>query len=205
MDNASDVEPMIEYDFDPRNLPPDFLSALGLAAAAAAQTEDVMQHLIGGLAGLDIVQTIAVAAQMSATLKDQVARALAELSAPHLQGLDDLDDLLDVVNDAMERRNALLHNAYCRHPHTGEIMTCRQRARGAVRVSTTPITAAEVEADAVAIYNAGMGIMTFMISHGIGQIPRDGPIYRPVDRGQKARNLRKTLRGKGSPEKRPRQ
>ena len=84
---------------------------------------------------------------MSAALKGQVARALAELGAPYISELDILDDLLDSVASALERRNALLHNAFCRHPSTGEVLTCKQKARGAVRVSLTPITAADIEAD----------------------------------------------------------
>ncbi len=190
----SPAEPFVEYDFDPRNLPTDFLIALGLASAASAQTEDVLQHLIGALCGVDLVQTIALTAQMSASLKDNVARALAELSAPHVADLDLLDDLLDAVVSALERRNALLHNAFCRHPETGEVFIARQKARGAVTASVTPVTAAEIEDDAVAIYDAGMAFMAFMIARGMRQRPPDRRIRQPIDRGRKAREIRKASR-----------
>jgi hypothetical protein len=42
-----------EFDFDPSNLPPDLLQAIGLAIACGAQTESVISMAIGGCLGLD--------------------------------------------------------------------------------------------------------------------------------------------------------
>ena len=40
-------------DFDPRNLPRDYLEAIGLACASYAQTEDHLQMAIAGLLKID--------------------------------------------------------------------------------------------------------------------------------------------------------
>jgi len=54
------MEPLIIYDYDPRNLPQEAQAAIGLSVACAAQTEHCVEMAIGGCLGLDAVQTGAV-------------------------------------------------------------------------------------------------------------------------------------------------
>jgi hypothetical protein len=184
---------MVIYDFDPRNLPPDLLRAIGLVVAASAQTESIVQELIGALLKIDNIETRALTAHMSAPLKDQVARALAELSAPSVGEVDTIDDLLDAVNSAYEKRNVIVHNSLARNPDTGEVLSYREVARGSLRVSLQPVRVEQVEQDAATIYEAGIAIMRFMISRGIGACERTAPLHVPIDRRKKARTIRRDL------------
>ena len=59
-----------------------------------------------------------------------------------------------------------------------------------------------VKADAVAIYEAGMAIISFMVSRGIGQNDRIKPLYEPVDRTKRAREERKASNTRNA-DKRP--
>jgi hypothetical protein len=184
------------YDFDPHNLPPEMLRAIGLAVAAAAQTESVVQEFIGALLRIDNIQTRALTAQMSAVLKDHIARSLAELEAPDLVELDEIDELLDRVGRANELRNVIVHNAFMRDPSTGQVFSHRERARGSLQIKLAHLTVEDLERDAGEIYEAGMELMRFMISRGIGPSERNSPLRQAPDRRPKARAER---RGKSPP------
>lgn len=184
--------PPTSYDFDPQNLPPEFLKAIGLMAAASAQTEAVMQHLIGSFLQIDLPTTLGLTAHMSAPLKDQAARTLVELSSATQEHIDELDDLLDAVQEAGRKRNIVVHNSLVRHPVTGEVFSYRESARGSLQVSLQPVRVEEIERDAALLYKAGVDIMGFMVKHGLSQPDRVWPIRPAVSRGQKARAERRT-------------
>lgn len=184
-------EPEIIYDFDPHNLPPELLRAIGLVVAASAQTESIMQQFIGCLLGIDQVENIALTAHMSHPLKDQIARALIELNAANASVVDDVDDLLDAVNAAFEKRNVVVHNSLARNPKTGEVLSLRESARGSTQVSLKPVRFEEVEKDAALIYKVGIDLMGFMMDHGLQPAPRTRPIRVPLNRKQKARAERR--------------
>lgn len=192
MADTSASEPII-YDFDPRNLPPEILRAVGLVTTAAAQTESTLQDLIGALLGIDLAQTMAVTAQLSGAMKDQIARALIELCAPDTATVDELDELLDRVNAAMEKRNALAHSVLARNPETGEVFTYKESSRGAVKLRFTPVLAPKIEADAAEIYEVGMEVMRFITSRGLGPRAPDRPTREPLKRGKAARESRRNL------------
>lgn len=187
-------DPEVIYDFDPHKLPPEFLRAIGLVVAASAQTESIVQSLIGGLLGIDQMEAIAVASHMTGPLKDNVARTLCELCAPDVSEVDRLDELLDAVNTAVAKRNVLVHNSFARHPENGEVFSYRQTARGSLQVSLKPIRVEQIEQDALAIYEVGMNLMKFMMSRGLLPKDRVRPIYRPIVRDKKARERRKAAR-----------
>ncbi len=196
-EHTPDERPTVEvvYDFDPRNLPPEMLRAVGLAVAASSQTESIVQEMIGALLGIDNLETRALTAHMSAPLKDHICRVVAELNAPSVREIDTLDDLLDAVNEAFTKRNQIVHNALMRHPETGEIYSFRERARGSLSIALQPITVEQIEKDALTIYEAGMALMGFMMSRGIGPHLRTKARNLPVDRRPKVRAARRTADG----------
>ena len=167
------------------------LQAVGLVAAAAAQTESTLQQLIGGMLGIDNAQALAVTSQLSGLMRDFIARSLAEMDAPSVSEVDALDDLLDRVNKAMEKRHTLLHNPFAIHPTTGEIFSYRESARGSLQIKLTPVTASEINADAVDIYEAGMDVIRFMDSRGLESPYRTKPLREAVNRGKEARAKRR--------------
>lgn len=192
-ENAESPQGPVVYDFDPRNLPPDYLRAVGLVAMASAQTEHIVGDFIGALIGADNIETSALTAHMSAPLKDQVARALIELNATRAAVVDDVDDLLDAVNEALGRRNAIIHNPLMRHPDTGEIFSHRLKARGSLQLELKPISVAEIEEDATLIYEAGIALLQFMILYGIRPAVRLAPMREALDRRKKAREERRNV------------
>jgi hypothetical protein len=187
-------EPII-YDFDARNLPSEYLRAIGLVIASASQTETVLQDFIGGLLQIDNIETKALTVHMSVPLKGDIIRALVELSAPSAEEVDKVDDLLDAVCDALQKRNNVAHNAFLIHPDTREILGWREKARGQLVGTLTPISAKEIEDDAASIYKAGMELFEFMLARGIAPDFREGPLRENLKRTQKARAERRNLRG----------
>jgi len=123
------MTPIKEYDFDPRNLPPELLNAIGLAVASFAQTEAVMEMAIAGCLGIDTEYGAAVTTHMPAPLRFSVLRSVAEISIDDLDILDELDELLAELDTAFNKRNDLIHNEWARDPDTGKFFTIKERAR----------------------------------------------------------------------------
>lgn len=186
---------MIVYDFDPNNLPPDYLAAIGLVVASASQTDHVMRDFIGSYLGIDIAESLALGAHMSTPMKDDIIRALVELNAPRACDVDELDDILDRVREATARRNSVAHNAFAKHPDTGQVFSLRERARGSLQVEMVPIEVAELKEIAAEVYAAGIALMEYMIARGIGPRERMKPLREPLNRGRKARKARRDEHG----------
>jgi hypothetical protein len=191
--SEEDTSELTIYDFDPNNVPPEYLQAVGLVAMASASTESAMSDVIGGLCGLDNIEALALSTHMSVPLKDHVARALIELNAGSIEILDQVDDLLDDVTDAMDRRNAIIHNELITDPKTGQILSHRLKARGSVQLELRPISVEEIKEDARLIYEAGLNLIAFMGMLGIHPRERKIPLREPVKRSQKARAERRDL------------
>jgi len=150
-----------------------------------------MKDLLGGLLGIDNVDTLAVATHMSFPLKDQIIRALAELRADQAAFVDSLDDLLDTVKEAMDRRNVLVHNPLMLNPETNEVFSHRLKARGSLQLELKPITVDEIEQDAALIYEVGLSIIQFMNAFEIEYRYRQTPLMEPLNRRKTARAQRR--------------
>lgn len=183
--------PDVIYDFDPHNLPDGFLEAVGLVITAASQTEYVMCEFIGALLNIDVNESTALTAHMTVPLKDDIIRCLAELNAPSASEVDQIDDILDDIRSAIDKRNIIAHNALIRDPNTNEVFTMRERARGSLQISLTPISVEEIRESAREIYEAGMRLMSFMISRGLGTSVRTEPLREPLNRRKAARAQRR--------------
>jgi len=185
----SDTSKVI-YDFDPNNMPPDLLQAIGLMAMCAAQTESVVQNFIGGVLGIDSLETLALTAHMAAPLKDQAARALIELNGLSPGTVDVVDELLDAIKEAAGKRNVVVHNSLAMNPETGEVFSYRQSARGSLQVSLQPVSVEEIKKDAAALYDAGIHLLQFMLAYDLMPLNRTRSRLPPMDRGKKARASR---------------
>jgi hypothetical protein len=179
------------HDFDPRNLPPELLAAIGLAIASAAQTETVIDAAIAGCAGVDAEYGAAIATHMAMPLKLSVLRSVAEIRIDDLDALDELDNHLDRVEAAFKKRNDIAHHQWYRDNRTGEPHTVKQTARARLNVDLVPMTIDQVKSDALLVYQAGMDLMTFlMLQNLLPAMPSGKP------RGHKSRSARKQRRGK---------
>lgn len=181
---------MKEYDFDPRNLPQDLLAAIGLVTTCAAQTESIVEQAIAGCLGVDFEFGMAVTVHMAMPLRFSALRAAAEIRIDDLDALDELDLIIDEIDDAFVKRNAVVHHSWCRDPATGNVFTVKNSARTRVETDLIPMSVNGVKGEAAFIYAAGMKLMQFMMDHSL--IPPFPPGPRP--RAHKSKAARKKRR-----------
>ena len=179
-----------DLDFDPRNLPPDVLQAVGLITTCCAQTEHVVEDGIAGCLKIDFEYGAAITTHMNNPLRDNVLRAVAEIKINDLDALDKLDELLDEITKALKLRNTYVHNSLCVDKETSELFTVRTDARGRVEMDVIPAIVKEIEAAAIRIYQAGTSLYRFLDHHDLLAIIPDDP--RP--RQHKSRAARKKRR-----------
>jgi len=171
------------YDFDPRNLPSELTSAIGLAITSFAQTEQFIQGAIAGCCGLDHEYGLAVTVHMSMPLRLSVLRSVAEIRIDDLDVLDQLDNHIEQIEQCVTKRNYMAHRTWCRHPKTGEILTIKEEARSRLEVKFVTMSIEQVRLDAVFIYEAGISFYSFL--HANGLIPAL-PSGRPREHKSKA-------------------
>jgi hypothetical protein len=161
------MESYKEYDWDPYNLPPKLLAAIGLMTASAAQTESIVEMAIACLVDVEVDYGKALTTHMAMPLRFSAIRAAAEIRIDDLDALDELDDILDIVEDAFDKRNGVVHHSWCRDPETGEVFTVKETARTSVRSELIPMSIDAVKSDALFIYEAGMKLQTFLKKNGL--------------------------------------
>jgi hypothetical protein len=160
-------EPTIIYDFDPRNLPQEYLTAIGVAVASSAQTESVIELAIAGCLGVDQEYGAAITTHMAAPLRFSVLRSVAEIKIDDLDALDELDELLVEAETAGVKRNAIAHHSWCWNSKTREVFTVKEVARTSYTMDLIPMPIDAVKSDAEFIYQIGMKLMMFIQKHGI--------------------------------------
>jgi len=179
-----------EYDFDPRNLPQDLLAAIGLMTASAAQTEGCIEAAIAGCLGVDFEYGKGLTTHMTAPLRDSVLRSVAEIRIDDLDALDRLDELLDAINEAYSKRNAVVHHAWCRDPDTDAVFTHKETSRARYESDLIPMSVDQVKSDALFVYQAGMDLYSFLLARDL--LPTFPPEGR--FRGHKSKAARKKRR-----------
>lgn len=183
------MAPSKEYDFDPRNLPPELLNAIGLAIASFAQTEQIMESAIAGCLGIDSEYGAAITTHMPAPLRFSVLKSVAEIRIDDLDVLDELDELLVELEIAFNKRNDLAHNQWCRDPITGDLFTVKEKARKRYEMDLLPMTIDGVKSDALLIYQTGMDFMTFLVAHNL--FPKLPPVRPREHKSKAARKIRR--------------
>ncbi len=157
----------IVYDFDPRNLPPEFLNAIGLAVAGFAQTEKIIELAIAGCLGVDAEYGAALTTHMPGPLRFSVLRSVAEIRIGDLNVLDELDNHLEELETASNKRNSIIHNQWYRDSETGNVFTVKEKARTRYEMELIPMTIDSVKGDALFIYQTGMNFMAFLTKNGL--------------------------------------
>jgi hypothetical protein len=178
------------YDFDPNNLPQEILQAIGLMTTCAAQTESVVEMAIACFLDIDVEYGQAVTTHMAMPLRISALLASAEIRIDDLDVLDELDQIVDTIEDAFKRRNGVVHHNWCRDPETEQVFTVKDTARTRVETSLIPMAVDHIKSEAAFVYQAGMSLMTFLITQGFTQkLP---PIERI--RHHKSKAMRKKRR-----------
>jgi hypothetical protein len=184
------MEPPVTYEYDPRKLPQEALAAMGLSVACAAQTEKVVEMAIGGCLGVNAIYSTAISTHMPMPLRFHVLKAAAEIKIEDLDDLDLLDEILDKIDKAMQKRNDVAHDTWCQILKTGQLFTHKTTARGSIAAELIPMDIPTIKKDSAAIYAAGMELMGFLISKNL--LPPFPP--DPVPRGHKTKAARKKRR-----------
>jgi hypothetical protein len=127
---------------------------------------------------------------MTAPLRDGVLRSVVEIRLDDLDALDELDQMLDKINEASVKRNAIVHHAWCRDPETGAVYTHKETSRVRYESDLIQMSVDRVKSDALFVYNAGMALYTFLMKHKLlPPFPPDGRL-----RGRKSKKARKKRR-----------
>jgi hypothetical protein len=154
------------HDFDLRNLPQDLLAAIGLMTTSAAHTENCVDEAIAGCLGVDYEYGQAMTTHLTMPLRFSILRSAAEIRIDDLDALDELDVLLDRIDEAFKKRNAVVHHAWCRDP-TGNVVMVKQTARQRVEIEAIPMSADQVKLDALFVYDAGIALFSFLRTHNL--------------------------------------
>lgn len=163
----------LDLDYDPRNIPPEYLQTIGLVAACSAQTESIIEMAIAGCLGIQSQYGMAVTTHMSAPLRDDVLRAVAELRIDDPDLLDELDAILDNIRVTMQKRHSTVHNQWGYSARENAVYTADIKARGSVKGDLIPMKLETIKADATAIYAAGIELMQFISA--LDLVPAIGP------------------------------
>lgn len=186
---------MIVYNFNPNDLPDEYLRATGLVVTSASQTEKIMRDFAGALLGIDNIESIAFGTHLSFPMKDNIIRAVVELNAPSASAVDTLDDILDEIENALLFRNVVAHSEFAIHPDNGDVYLMREKARGSLQVDFKPVKTEELLAAAERIYQAGLALQDYMTRSGLIPRLREGVLREPLNRKKKAREQRRTQYG----------
>jgi hypothetical protein len=185
---------VIIYDFNPNNIPDEYLKAIGRIMLCAAQAEDCVRTAIGVFLKIDNVETLALTTQLSTPLKNKILRAVAELNSASASMVDDLDDILDNINAGMERRNAVAHRSLCKNPESNEILIWKEKVRDSIELELKPITVNELNEIADNLLKASDELTAFLGRVGGPRI-REGLLREPLNRTKTARAKRRAQHG----------
>jgi hypothetical protein len=166
-------------DLDPYNLPGEYLAALGLITACSAQAEDRLNDAIAALSETDYFRGAAISAHMSAPMRRDVVRTLAQLSTLPLEALEELDDILDRIELGEKLRNEYVHRVWGQDRERGTAFYVHTKARGEFSMDLFNVTVEELHRDAGLIHYAGVALSDFLLKHGLR--PK-----RPADRSDLA-------------------
>ncbi len=149
----------------------------------------MIEAAIWGCLGLDVEYGMAVTTHMPNPLRMNTLKAAAEIRINDPALLDELDKLLGSLDSAINRRNDFAHQCWATDPDIGDVFTVKNSARGSVTTELLPQSIDKVESEAVAIYEAGIALWTFLMRNNLTP---PIPLLRP--RGHKTKSARKKNR-----------
>lgn len=159
------------YDYDPNNLPLEYLQAIGLAIASASQTENILSIAVAGCLGVTNLYGLALTPHMAIPLKMSVLKSAAAFRL-NADLLKELNSILDEVQTALGHRNKYAHDGWCTHPKTGAVLREVHTARTKVELELVPTTVDKIKEKAAIIYGAGLKLMTFLFTNNLMPEPQ---------------------------------
>ncbi|HET7709136.1 MAG TPA: hypothetical protein VFK50_06330, partial [Sphingomicrobium sp.] len=120
-----------------------------------------------------------------------VLRSAAEIVLDDPRALDELDVCLEAIKDATRARNDCVHGSWCIRHSDKTVLLVQEEARTHVVASYSPVTVDQIESKALALYEAGMDLMRFIMA--VDKIPA---LPRERKRGINTPKARKAARKK---------
>lgn len=164
------MSPDPDFDFNPQHLPKAYLEAIGLATAAASFTEYAMETALTGFLRLDVHTGGALTANMNAPTRDNALRAIGKLRLSEADQAR-LEDLLDAIKSAHNRRNAIVHHTWAIHKQTGQVFRVDINAHNDQSHHRHRVDLAALQEDAAQIHRVGRELLEFVRQKGL--LPRD--------------------------------
>jgi len=155
------------FDFDPRNLPSDFLQTIGLIIACSTQTENLVEDAIADLLSLKVAPAKILTTHMSMQVRTGVLRSAAEWRWTDEETLAQFEVVVRRIEAAINDRNRIAHLTWQRDPETGQVLTSKIRARKGLKIDLEPVTVAALHAIAIEVYEAGIDLIRFLGLRGI--------------------------------------
>lgn len=182
-------------DFEPANLPTEYLAALGLVSASASHTDSVIEMAVAGMLGIDGERGWAVTSHMSGPLRISALKSAAEIRLSDPRALDELDEIINRIEAAMGARNNMIHGSWCRNPATGQVFLVKQEARTHVVARSIPMTVDEIKLKAATLYEAGIDLMRLIMALDVMPAlpqPRQRGVNTPKERKAARAERRRT-------------
>ena len=178
------------YDFSPSNIPDKILIAIGRVALSSAQTESVLGDFIGTLLNIDLIESHVLTKDMSASTKIKNIRELIELNAAHAGIVDEVDELVDKIEEALKQRNTLLHSSIGVDEETYETFLLKSKSKKNSIGEVIKITPSEILKVAEEIEDSGLKLVAFMANNSLLPKDRRVPLRAPLKRNKSARTER---------------
>ena len=141
---------------------------------------------------MDALYMTAVTTHMPMPLRFNTLKAAAEIRIENPDHLDELDTILDDVETAMNKRNAVAHGSWVTDPRTGKTYTQKTTARGSIDTEFSEMNVETIKKDALAIIKSGYDLLTFLKAKNL--LP-PVPSQR-IDRSQRTKEARKKRKQK---------
>ena len=158
---------MKNYDFNPRNLPNELLQAIGLLVASSAYTESIVDQGITGLLGLDWAFGLIVTTHLTMPQRFQMLETAAKRRIADPVVLGEFEVHIKKLNDAFDRRNRIVHQAWCCDPTSGELYLIKTSARKELKMEIVAIVDQKVPEDAQFMYQVGVDLYSFLGLNGL--------------------------------------
>lgn len=147
------------YDFDPRNIPQDFLAAIGFVSVTWEQTQSVIDAAIEKLAGIpDMRLGACITTHMTGPQRIQALKTLSKLRFGPDAFLA-FEVLVKRLNDAAKARNDVVHGRW--QLDCDGVGTAKITARSELDAAVTFRSAQSIAAIGHEIFDVGECIIYF--------------------------------------------
>ena len=163
---------MVQTDAATSLIPDEYLIEIGRVNVYWAILESALDLCLIKLAGKEIFESRSqiIFNHMAFPMKLDVMGALVSQLLPGYPGLSDFPTVQGLLRRAQERRNYVIHAKWS-VDENGQVQVSRFSARGKLKISTTPISAAEIRKITDLIVEASQELFRLITKAGTTNTP----------------------------------